>query len=76
MKLSRTQALALCTQFYLPLTPIGHPDRPDYYALPANTVARLNECADCVSFEKPANANAPRDVYFYGKLGRALAKAE
>lgn len=74
MKLDRRTALSLCERFELPTAPNGHAERPDYHALPSSTVDRLVQCADVLSYRKPKNANASRACYFYGHLGRVLAK--
>lgn len=74
MKMDRQTALALCERFELP-TQVGT-ERPDFHALPRSTVQRLIDCADVLSYRQPKNANASRACYFYGHIGRALAKPQ
>lgn len=74
MKLDRRTALALCDRFELPRD-VGAL-RPDFHALTRDQVSRLVECADVLNYRQPKNANASRGCYFYGHLGRALARQD
>lgn len=74
MKLDRTTARRFCEQYQLPTAPNDDPARPDFYALDYATVMRVEALADLLSYRQPKNASASRVCYFYGKLGRALAK--